>query len=170
MGIASQPGVNRPRILRDFKTRRHAHGQCVADALAAAERTCAARGQRLTALRRRVLELVWVNHEPIKAYDILARLRDERARAAPPTVYRALEFLRGEGLVHRIESLNAFVGCGAPAQAHRGQFLICSQCGTVAELDDGELSAVIVDRAARMGFQVERETIEIVGRCMHCRV
>jgi Fur family zinc uptake transcriptional regulator len=154
--------------LRAFKPPRHRHADCVSGALAAAERSCAVHGQRLTELRRRVLELVWESHRPIKAYDVLARLQQERNGAAPPTVYRALEFLRTEGLVHRIESLNAFVGCGEPARAHTGQFLICRRCGAVAEMDDAELSDLIAGKAGKMGFRVDRETIEIEGVCGEC--
>ena len=112
-------------VLREFKGRRHRHSECVSDALAAAEQHCREKGNRLTPLRRRVLELVWTNHEPVKAYDVLSDLQADRARAAPPTVYRALDFLQEVGLVHRIESLNAFVGCGDPHRKHLGQFFIC---------------------------------------------
>ncbi len=162
-------GMKATRVLREFKGPRHAHARCVAEALAVAESTCRARGHRLTALRRRVLELVWASHGPVKAYDLLDALRAERAGAAPPTVYRALEFLRGQGLVHRIESLNAYVGCGEPVQAHRGQFLICQDCGTVAEIDDDELTTLIAGKARDLGFEVDGETIEIAGLCCQCR-
>lgn len=157
------------RVLRPFAAPAHPHEHCVAAALAEAESACRRSGQRLTTLRRRVLELVWGGHGPVKAYDLLGRLRAERARAAPPTVYRALDFLCQEGLVHRIESLNAYVGCGAPQRPHRAQFLICRECGTVAELADSEVSGLIAGRADRMGFEVQRETIEVAGRCATCR-
>ena len=157
-------------VLRPFKTPAHRHEQCVADAVAAAEAECQRRGHRLTDLRRRVLELVWNSHEPVKAYDLLNRLRGERRGAAPPTVYRALEFLQNEGLVHRIESLNAFVGCGEPHRRHIGQFLICEHCGTVAEMDDSEVSALLAQKAAGLGFLVSGEVIELRGICADCTV
>ena len=141
----------------------------MADAVAVAESRCTKLGYRLTSLRRRVLEFVWASHEPVKAYDVLSRLQVEREGAAPPTVYRALEFLQEVGLVHRIESLNAFVGCGNPERSHLGQFLICRTCGTVAEIDDTDITAVIAGKADAMGFAVDRETIEIEGLCAHCR-
>src|SRR3954453_3718975 len=97
-----------------FQPKDHDHADCVAAALGAAERLCARRGARLTELRRRVLELIWRSHEPIGAYALLDRLGRERGRVAPPTVYRALEFLIAHGLVHRIASLNAFIGCVHP--------------------------------------------------------
>src|SRR5581483_8522848 len=96
----------------------HDHALCIDDALAAAERQCAARGARLTEQRRRVLELIWKSHAPVGAYTLLDRLREGGVRAQPPTVYRALEFLVENGLIHRIESLNAYVGCADPDQRH----------------------------------------------------
>jgi Fur family zinc uptake transcriptional regulator len=156
-------------VLRGFAGGRHDHRRCVATALSKADAACSAAGRRLTPLRRRVLELVWGSHTPVKAYDLLATLGRERAQAAPPTVYRALDFLQEAGLVHRIASLNAFVGCGEPGGAHAGQFLICERCGTVAELVAPTLSRTIAASAARLGFAVSRETIEIEGVCADCR-
>ncbi len=151
-----------------FKPRRHSHQQCIDDALSAAELLCAERGRKLTPLRRRVLELIWSGHEPARAYDILQQLDGEGRSGAPPTVYRALDFLLANGLVHRIQSLNAYVGCGAPATTHAGQFLICRGCNTVGELDDGEIEALITAKAGAAGFDVERQTIEIMGLCPDC--
>lgn len=157
------------KVLRGFTAGRHDHRRCVATALDKADAACTAAGRRLTPLRRRVLELVWGSHTPVKAYELLAILGRERHQAAPPTVYRALDFLQEAGLVHRIASMNAFVGCGEPGGGHAGQFLICSQCGTVAELDEPLLSRTIAASAARLGFEVRRETIEIEGLCADCR-
>ncbi|MBA1146287.1 transcriptional repressor [Ectothiorhodospiraceae bacterium WFHF3C12] len=151
-----------------FPRRRHDHDRCIQDALAAAEALCAERHVRLTALRRRVLELVWRSHRPVKAYDILAALRDGRAGAAPPTVYRALDFLLHEGLIHRIESLNAYVGCAEPEGQHAGQFLICSECGTVGELNDPGIDALLEARVGQLGFRLRRQTIELDGVCPQC--
>jgi Fur family zinc uptake transcriptional regulator len=155
-------------VLGPFRLRPHDHGKCVADAVAAARALCAERGRRLTELRRRVLELVWGGHEPMGAYDILEELRRERPRAQAPTVYRALEFLMDNGLVHRLQSRNAFVGCGGPGRPHAGQFLICRQCNAVAEMDDPEIAAVLSRNAARAGFRVRRQTVELDGLCAEC--
>src|SRR5262245_4876474 len=113
-----------------FPRKGHDHDRCVTDALSAAEAVCARAGDRLTPLRRRVLELVWASHRPAGAYALLDRLREDGRGAAPPTVYRALDFLLERGLIHRIESLNAFVGCAHPGENHLVQFLICRSCGT----------------------------------------
>ena len=152
-------------------SRPHDHSRCVSHALAEAEGLCARQGLRLTALRKRVLELVWQSHKPLGAYDILGVLSDEDGRrAAPPTVYRALDFLLENGLVHRIASLNAFVGCNHPGEAHQGQFLICRNCQTAIELEQPSISQAIVESAKSVGFVVEGQTVEIVGLCASCQV
>ncbi len=147
----------------------HDHQSCVSEALATAEELCRDRGLRLTKTRRRVLELVWSSHKPIGAYDILQQLGKESGSAAPPTVYRALEFLIEAGLVHRLDSLNAFIGCPEPLQGHAGQFLICRNCRTVAELSDAGIEELVRDTARQHGFEATRQMLEIDGLCKNCR-
>jgi Fur family zinc uptake transcriptional regulator len=146
----------------------HDHKTCVQDALRAAEKVCEARGLNLTPIRRRVLELVWRQHEPIGAYDILGQLTTGTRKAAPPTVYRALEFLIDAGLVHRIDSLNAFKGCDAPQQAHAANFLVCRNCHRVEELKDKSLEKTLAERMRSAGFAVEGASLEIKGICRDC--
>jgi Fur family zinc uptake transcriptional regulator len=151
-----------------------AKGVEVAVARAAAE--CAARGAQLTELRRQVLRLVLDAPQPIGAYAVLDQLRAERPRAAPPTVYRALDFLQAQGLVHRVERLNAFVGCaGQDAHHHCGhghdhphQFLICAACGATLEICDDHVATAVADAARRAGFAPNRTTVEVEGRCAAC--
>jgi Fur family zinc uptake transcriptional regulator len=157
------------RKQRKSNSTRHDHAHCVATALATAEALCKTRGERFTPVRRRVLELVWASHKPVGAYALLDRLRADGRSAAPPTVYRALEFLLEQGLVHRVESLNAFLGCAHPANGHAAQFLICRKCGTAAELDETDIAAAIDRHAKRTGFAVERRTVEASGLCAGCR-
>ena len=92
-----------------------------------------------------------------------------RRRSAPPTVYRALEFLLAQGLIHRIESLNAYVGCVHPDGDHGGQFLICTGCGATAEVHDPRVDAAVARRAEELGFAVARKTIEVAGLCPPCQ-
>lgn len=164
--------MQRPSHTQDllpFAGEGHDHGLCMAKALDEAERLCARRGARLTKLRKRVLALIWTSHSPVGAYDLLAHLGREHGRAAPPTVYRALEFLLEHGLVHRIESLNAFVGCPQPGQSHFGQFLICRDCGAAAEMQDRTIDRAISAQAAACGFAVEAKTVEVRGLCPACQ-
>lgn len=134
-----------------------------------AERLCRERGLRFTSLRKRVLEIVWHSHRPVGAYDILASLGGEGRRPAPPTVYRALDFLIDAGLVHRLDSLNAFIGCPDPGRLHAGQFLICRQCRTVIELDDPGIERLVSGKAESLGFSEVRQVLEIEGVCESCR-
>lgn len=147
----------------------HDHGKCIRAAIAQAEQLCAERGARLTVLRRRVLELVWNSHRPRGAYDILGDLADGGRSPAPLTVYRALDFLQTQGLVHRIESLNAFVGCSSPQLHHNGQFLVCSGCGTAVELMDERIERTIREAVTAEGYQITRQTVEIHGLCPACQ-
>jgi Fur family zinc uptake transcriptional regulator len=156
-------------VIQDFVADRHNHAHCVEDAITEAQAICDLRKERFTDLRKTVLELVWKQHKPVKAYDLLAQLAEFHERPAPPTVYRALDFLREAGLVHKIQSLNAYVGCGDPGRSHGGQFLICEQCGDVAELDDETVSARIAVNANKIGFKVKDETIEVLGLCARCQ-
>ena len=123
---------------------------------------------KLTPVRRRVLELVWQRHAPVGAYDLMAEFAQGGPPAAPPTIYRALEFLRDAGLVHRIDSLNAFIGCDAANTAHSEQFLVCRTCQQVTELHDPAISRLLATKAGRSGFVADAQSIEIKGLCRGC--
>jgi Fur family zinc uptake transcriptional regulator len=148
--------------------RGHDHRKCVVDALSTADELCARRGARMTDLRRRVLTLIWESHAPVGAYAIMEMLRKEGRNAMPPTVYRALDFLQEQGLVHRIASLNAFIGCNNPTEAHATQYLICRRCGTVAEIENGAIGGAIAASARELGFDMTGQTVEIAGICRDC--
>ncbi len=141
------------------------HKSCVKQAVAQAESVCEQNGARLTKTRRDVLELLWQSHQPRKAYDILADLAKNDASAKPPTVYRALDFLQDLNLVHKIESLNAYIGCGGE---HSHQYLICQTCGTVTDIHDEKLTDSVRKRAQEKGFRVANTVIEIKGHCERC--
>ncbi len=148
----------------------HDHSQCIRMALSQAERVCAAEGARLTPLRHRVLELVWASHRPLGAYDLLDQLSKEGHKPAPPTIYRALDFLLEHKLIHRLATLNAYLGCSHPGEAHGGFFLICQDCGTVEEVRDPlPLSAAVEKLAGQARFQVSQSVLEVTGRCQACQ-
>jgi Fur family zinc uptake transcriptional regulator len=141
-------------------------------ALDAAANACAARGAQLTPLRRTVLGLVQQSAKPIGAYALLDQLKTDRGAAAPPTVYRALDFLLAQRLVHRLEKLNAFIAChvhecGADHE-HPAQFLICASCGAVTELEEPSITRAVDAAAARAGFRPARATVEVEGTCARC--
>ena len=133
-----------------------------------AEMICRAKGVRLTDQRKRVLAIVNDQARPMGAYEILEQLEKTVAGAKPPTVYRALAFLQRQGLVHRIESLNAFVGCVHPEHPHVVQFLICRQCGLVQELEDKSVQHILESVVRDSGFEAESQVVEVTGRCSGC--
>ena len=126
------------------------------------------RGVQLTDLRRAVLSIIWQSHSAIGAYDILDRLREMGRRAAPVTVYRALDFLIANGLVHRLTSQNAYLGCDHPDQSHDAQILICRLCGAAGEVSAPAITAAIEKTAAASGFRIEAPVVEITGICPRC--
>jgi len=147
----------------------HAPAAELADRLTRAEAACAQRGARLTDIRRTVLELILQAGEPIGAYALLDRLKDKSGQGKPPTVYRALDFLLAQGLIHRVERLNAFVGCHEEADhPHPVQFLICGECGNVMEFEDEAIGMAVATVASRSGFVVKRSIVEVEGVCAEC--
>ena len=147
---------------------KHDHDNCIESAIEIAESMCADNGLRFTRIRRRVLELVWNNHQAIKAYDILEMLQQEDASAKPPTAYRALDFLLENGFIHRIESINAYIGCPHPEHAHNFQLLICKQCGLVKEMDKPELASMLDEYVEEFEFEQFSQVIEVQGLCSQC--
>lgn len=152
-----------------FPNKSHDHHTCIQTALKRADIVCCEHNARLTPTRRRVLELVWHGHAPIGAYEILEVLKAEGHKPAPPTVYRALDFLIQHGLVHRISSLNAFVGCNRPGEHHDGTFLICHTCGTAAEIPDNPVWHSLSEIAQASNFAVAHVSVEAVGECSDCQ-
>jgi Fur family transcriptional regulator, zinc uptake regulator len=147
----------------------HNHDTCTSAAIAHAEELCAARAQRLTPMRRQVLETLLASHKPLGAYEIMERLAGS-GRPAPITVYRALDFLRENGLVHRIESRNAFVACvHNHASKDPTVFLICEHCGAVGEAPGGGVAEALKASSRAAGFTPKSPVIEIAGICSHCR-
>jgi Fur family zinc uptake transcriptional regulator len=148
----------------------HDHERCSTDAMATAEAICLERGQRLTPIRRKVLAALLASHKPLGAYEIIDRLAPKGPRPAPITAYRALEFLRENGLVHRIESRNAFIACvHTHAAGDLVVFLICEHCGTVGEASSADVAATLTSAARAAGFTPKSPVIEIGGICAHCR-
>lgn len=143
-------------------------GSAIGARLDRAAQICAANGGQLTELRRCVLGLILEAPAPLTAYQLLERLRQVRKSAVPPTVYRSLDFLLGQGLIHKVERLSAFVPCIEVGHDHHAQFLICSRCGTVTEIDDHTAASALEDAAEREGFHPRHTVIEIEGTCGAC--
>ncbi len=144
------------------------HQHCIDEALTVAKRRCKEKQQRLTPVRELVLRLIWQSHKPLGAYDLLPALAQAGFNSAPPTVYRALEFLQEQGLVHRLSSLNAYIGCIHPDKEHSGCFFICESCQQALELEAPSLQTNLQQQAQQIGFSIRKETIEVLGICPEC--
>jgi len=152
-----------------FPTPDHNHERCAADVIAHAVSVCTDRSQRLTPMRRKVLEVLASSHKPLGAYEIIDAAASGGPRPAPITIYRALEFLMENGLVHRIESRNAFLACGHHHDSGAVvAFLICEICGDVGEAPDHDISVALSSAANSAGFRPKMSVVEITGICAHC--
>ena len=156
-----------PRSARQARTD-HAHPHDAGGFVRSVTEVCDARGLRLTPLRLRVLELLAESDKPVKAYDLLERVRDGQGVAAPPTVYRTLDFLLEHGFIHKLSSINAFVGCHHPGESHQVPFLICDRCAGAQEICDDRVSSLLTSQAQERGFTPAAQTLEVHGVCASC--
>lgn len=124
---------------------------------------------QLTTNQQRVLTLLQQTGSPLSAYALLDRLRGQ-GLTAPTQIYRALERLEERGLVHRLETLNAYVSCAYPSgcQRHLKAFAICDDCGHVNEFTDSNLDSCLNRWMKSNTFSLHDSTIELHGRCASC--
>jgi Fur family transcriptional regulator, zinc uptake regulator len=155
---------------RAFPSPEHDHAPCVESMMGRTKAAFASRGLQLTPLRRRVLEEIASSHHAVGAYDLLERLaRKGERRLAPISVYRALDALVAAGVVHRLESRNAFFACHASHPADRRQIILaCERCGVVAEVSGERAFDGIADAAGSAGFETSRALVELTGCCARC--
>lgn len=147
---------------------RHNHADCMKHALQAAESICLTRNIRLTPARKRVLELICASHQAIGAYQLLDQLRQEAHTAKPATIYRALDFLMDAGLVHKVESLNAYIGCLSAEQDHHSAILICDHCHNAYEIDARHCYYNLYEKSKLLDFRPSQLILELHGTCMEC--
>lgn len=156
----------------------------VDERLVAAKEQCRSSGARFTPLRQQIYQLVLEANKPVGAYDLITQLQQMRLNepeaendtsshqttknVAPPTVYRSLEFLLSEGLIHQLTSINAYVPCCHPRAQHTAAFLICAQCQRVQECSSLPVQEIMSFAEKDVGFMVERSVIELSGRCQAC--
>ena len=129
---------------------------------------CESSGNRFTPIRERVFSLMISEEKSIGAYDLLDKLRETEENAKPPTVYRALDFFLGLGLVHKVESTNTYKACHHFDCSHPVQFLICECCGDVQEIQSEGVKKTLDEQAQRFRFNVKSQTIEARGICHDC--
>ena len=140
----------------------------ITQVLERAETMCRERGERLTEQRKTVLRLLCVSDKPLSAYELLELMRGIIKNPKPPTVYRALDFLLEQGLIHKLESLHAYISCAHPDHPHASQFLICDDCAEVAEIEDSSITKSLKAAGKAIGFRTKRPVVELVGTCARC--
>src|ERR1700709_2928127 len=159
-----------PAIKPTFPAPDHDHDLCAADALLHAEQVCEGRARKFTPIRRQVLQALLASHRPLGAYEVIDELAKSMPRPAPITVYRALDFLMENGLVHRIESRNAWLACAHDHdQTAMGAVLICERCGSVGEIPALPVAQSLNAAARASGFAPKMSVVEITGTCAHCQ-
>ena len=153
---------------------RHPHvhaGHChsKAERLSEADALVRDNGARFTVMRRSTFEFLLAQKAPLSAYDILAQMETRLSKKlAPPTVYRALDFLLEQGLIHRLESSNTYLVCDHPGERHESVYLVCTQCGATQEVDDPAVGDLVEAKARALGFVPSKQVIEIQGLCSSC--
>lgn len=162
--------MNTYTVTNDYPVSEHDHNKCVREALGTAEHLCVVRGVQLTPIRHQVLELIWESHKAVKAYELLDRIKPLQPAAKPATIYRALDFLIEQGLIHRVESLNAFIGCSCSGYQHEQLLLICKNCQEVEERPAGDVMNALAREIKQAHFIVHSKAIEVHGICAKCAV
>jgi Fur family zinc uptake transcriptional regulator len=147
----------------------HDHVRSINAAIKQAQQKCTDANVSLNSTREAILRLLWHSNRPLGAYQLqqqLAKVADKPI--APPTIYRALEFLQDLRLVHKIPSLNAFIGCPFPNSEHSNIFLICEKCNIVAEVSDRKTNQLLQEICQKANFKLNSQIIELFGICPNC--
>jgi Fur family zinc uptake transcriptional regulator len=144
----------------------HTHG--AGEFVRAVEQACRERGLNLTPIRAEALKQIAGAGKPIKAYDLLERMRGGPGASAPPTVYRALDFLLEHGFIHRLVSINAFLACHHPLAGHVVPILICKTCERAQELEDESIASGLYALASAQRFEPSSAYLEVLGLCARC--
>jgi Fur family zinc uptake transcriptional regulator len=144
------------------------HQICIDDALKTAEDICLSKAILFTPQRKSIFKLIWNSHKPMKAYDILSQFQKEDPDAKPITIYRSLDFLLENGIIHKIESQNTYLGCTHPTKEHNCYFTICDKCSSVTEECSGDYLDEINKNLKERNFKVNHVTLEIHGTCSKC--
>ena len=170
MQAMSSPPKSQPRGHQPAQAHVHTAGcHSPAERLMEADTLVRHQGARFTPMRRATFEFLLGQAAPLSAYDILARLENRLSKKlAPPTVYRALEFLLAQGLIHRLETNNAYLVCDHPGRHHESVYLVCTACGVTLEVDDPAVAELIEAKAAHHGFAPSKQVIEVQGLCKSC--
>jgi Fur family zinc uptake transcriptional regulator len=158
------------RHAASFPAQNHDHSACLSEALWRAKSRCDALGIKWTGLREQVFRHVATSHKPVSAYDLIESLAKEGKRLAPVSVYRILNVLQSAGLVHRLESRNAYFACMTdhPSLPQTITF-VCDECDRVAEVDAPDAIRAIGRTTQSGHFHARNTTVEVSGVCAECQ-
>lgn len=166
----------------------HVHNlgeKAVARRLNLAKLQCQQEGVRFTVLRQQIYQLILEADKPVGAYDLITELQKIRTEdallseqhtktgpsknVAPPTIYRSLDFLLDQGLIHQLASINAYIPCCHPRLQHTAAFLICTNCQGVQECSSLPVQEMMTFASNDVGFKVAHSVIELQGVCQTCQ-
>ena len=137
--------------------------------LKTAQARCAEKGARLTPARLQAYAELILSDRPLTAYELIAKLeKRQNKKIAPLTAYRHLDFLIQVGLVHRLESNQSYLPCDHPDHSHESQYLMCTSCGHVDELESKRIESLLSKLADQHGFQPSNAVVEVTGLCGDC--
>ena len=145
----------------------HNHNNCISTSLSELEKYCQKSDQKLSKVRRKVLEILLESHKALGAYEILDKLKSNGFASQPPVAYRAINFLLKVGFVHKIEKFNSYIACTNPGKSHKPAFLICRKCNLVSETIQKPSNEISLE-AKNNNFCIENSIIEIIGVCQNC--
>ncbi len=146
----------------------HNHKECSKKVMKNAQELCKEGSINLTPIRKKVLEIIASNHKPARAYDILAKLKNEGFSDKPPTVYRALDFLIANKIIHKLNTINAYVACFNNDAENISCFLICEKCHFIQEFQDKKLIKAISDIGKNKKINIKNVNLEMMFKCDEC--
>ena len=147
----------------------HDHRKCSKKVIQNAEETCLKFSLNFTPIRKKVLEIISSNHKPSRAYDLLEKLRDDGFCDKPPTIYRALDFLIENKIVHKLNTINAYVACFDEESEEISCFLICEMCQEIEEFHNKNLNKVLTNIGKKRGIEIKNLNLEIGFKCQECK-
>ncbi len=151
-----------------FPERKHQHKECIERVRSSAIELVNRSGRKFGANQLRVFDTLLQDHNATSAYDLVERIARCGKRLQPVQVYRALDGLIEIGIVHRVQSRNAYVACDSLGDCHNPQFLLCSSCNRVAELASNTVASVISKTAKQANFVLQQGLVELIGLCPDC--
>ncbi len=146
----------------------HNHKECSKRVIKNAKEVCHEGSLNLTPIRKKVLEIIASNHKPSRAYDILSKLKDGGFSDKPPTVYRALDFLIENKMVHKLSTINAYVACFNDEAEEVSCFLICEKCQDIEEFQDEAVIKAMTNIGKNKRINIKNVNLEISFRCDQC--